>query len=95
MSKELEKAIKHVFDRAREMSLMYEDEYPHITKKLEEDIKLVEQTLKRNEPMKVDLETIISLGIGEHYDCPKCGETVVGIYHNYCFYCGQKLDWSD
>lgn len=50
MSKELEKAIKHVFDRAREMALWYEDEYPHITKKLEEDIKLVEQALKRNPP---------------------------------------------
>ena len=53
------------------------------------------QALKRNEPMKVDLETIVSISFGDFYNCPKCGEAVIGSYYNYCFYCGQKLDWSD
>ena len=52
MSKELKKAIKHVFDRAKEMALWYEDEYPHITKKLEEDIKLVEEALNELDELK-------------------------------------------
>ena len=86
MNKELEKAIKHVFDRAKEMALMYEYDYPHITKKLEEDIKLVEQALKRNEPMKVDIRFF--------NNCPKCGETLRRCY-NCCPICRQELDWSD
>jgi len=52
----------------------------------------IEQALKRNEPMKVDLTT-------EHiwfYKCPNCG---VGYNimegSSYCPDCGQKLDWSD
>ena len=55
----------------------------------------VEQALKRNEPMKVDLDTILSISKGDYYYCPKCGDTVIGKYYNYCPYCGQKLDWSD
>ena len=45
--------------------------------------------------MKVDLETIISLSFGDFYNCPKCGEAVIGRCYNYCPDCGQKLDWSD
>ncbi len=61
----------------------------------ENALETIEQALKRNEPMKVDLETIVSLSFGDFYNCPKCGEAVIGSYYNYCFYCGQKLDWSD
>ena len=59
----------------------------------------IEEALKRNEPMKVDLETILNLSYADFYDCPKCGKTVRDIinrrYYNYCPDCGQKLDWSD
>ena len=60
----------------------------------ENAIETIEQALKRNETMKVDLETIVSNSFGDFYNCPKCGEAV-RIYDNYCPHCGQKLDWSD
>ena len=58
---------------------------------------IILQALKRNEPMKVDLETTLSLIDGDYYNCPKCGDDdmLIGIRYNYCPYCGQKLDWSD
>ena len=56
----------------------------------------IEQALKRNEPMKVDLETKYALPYsGTYYECPKCGKTVAIRYDNYCHACGQALDWSD
>ncbi len=57
----------------------------------------IEEALKRNEPMKVDLETTLSLIDGDYYNCPKCGDDdmLIGIRYNYCPYCGQKLDWSE
>ncbi len=58
-------------------------------------LQIIEEALKLNEPMKVDLETIISISDGDYYDCPKCGDKVIGKYYNYCPYCGQKLDWSE
>ncbi len=55
----------------------------------------IEEALKRNEPMKVDLKTMYGLPYsGTYYDCPKC-DKVIGKYHNYCPYCGQRFDWSD
>ena len=63
--------------------------------KIFESEEIVFQALKRNEPMKVDLETILSISKGDYYDCPKCGDKVIGKYYNYCPYCGQKLDRSD
>lgn len=30
------------------------------------------------------------------YECPNCGKHLVGNgLLNYCYHCGQKLDWSD
>ena len=56
----------------------------------------IEEALKRNEPMKVDLKKMYALPYsGTYYECPKCGKTALGRYHNYCPYCGQRIDWSD
>ena len=55
----------------------------------------IEEALKRNEPMKVDLETILNLSYADFYDCPKCGGTFIKRWNNYCPDCGQKLDWSE
>ena len=55
------------------------------------DVELVEQALKRNEPMKVDSpKQYVGLGYSK---CPKCGIPI--IQDCYCSNCGQKLDWSD
>lgn len=53
----------------------------------------VEQAIKRNEPMKVDIVTSYD-GLLGCFKCPKCGETLRR-YYNYCPDCGKALDWSD
>jgi predicted RNA-binding Zn-ribbon protein involved in translation (DUF1610 family) len=57
----------------------------------------IEKALKRNEPMKVDLETSTRINYVEYYECPNCkGKQVERCYrYNYCPDCGQKLDRSD
>ena len=58
----------------------------------------IEEALKRNEPMKVNLETVLNLSYHceySSYECPKCGEAVIESWYNYCPDCGQKLDRSD
>jgi|LSQX01.2.fsa_nt_gb predicted RNA-binding Zn-ribbon protein involved in translation (DUF1610 family) len=55
----------------------------------------LQELVKRNEPMKVDLKTKYVLPYsGTYYECPKCGKTVIGRYYNYCGNCGQRLAWS-
>ncbi|MCK9482455.1 MAG: endonuclease Q family protein [Bacteroidia bacterium] len=57
---------------------------------------IILQALKRNEPMKVDLETKYALPYsGTYYDCPKCGKPLIKRHYNYCPDCGQKLDCGD
>lgn len=59
---------------------------------------ILEQALKRNEPMEVDLETTISLNYyckKTSYKCPKCGVTIIERWYNYCPHCGQKLNWEE
>ena len=29
------------------------------------------------------------------YTCPTCGGKFTGTVSNYCYHCGQKLDWSE
>ena len=64
--------------------------------KIFESEEIILQVLKRNEPMKVDLETIISISYADFYDCPKCGITIRDVIkiknYNYCPYC--KNYWT-
>ena len=39
-------------------------------------------------PMKADHEK------GNLYTCHECG-SYIGYLHDYCYNCGQKLDWED
>ena len=56
----------------------------------------IEEALKRNEPMKIDLKTKYALPYSRtYYECPKCGKTVIISSYNYCPRCGQRLDWSE
>ncbi len=63
--------------------------------KIFESQDIIKNALKRNEPMKVDLETKYTLPYsGTYYECPRCGKRVMRKY-NYCPDCGKALDWSD
>ena len=63
---------------------------------IEEDASIVEQALKRNEPMKVDMMEF-ELCSGELlFRCPNCRRTWRLHYGDtFCKDCGQRLDWSD
>lgn len=44
-------------------------------------------------PIKSDEQVIRYV---QTYECPNYGKAFTGKYIlNYCYYCGQKLDWSD
>ena len=98
MNKELE-ALKRLYEDAvvygeylYELDLLGDKSY---LERIEKDFNLLKQALKRNEPLKVDLETKDALpNSGTYYDCPKC-DKVIGKHYNYCPYCGQRLDWEN
>lgn len=47
------------------------------------------QALEKRIPKKI----MVSRGI---YFCPECGENAAVLQgHDYCFNCGQALDWGD
>lgn len=88
MSKELE-ALNRLasFDKKCEF----------IPQQAKDDFQLVEQALKRNEPMKVAMGMIDYIGrFSFEPVCPICGQRLT-MYETekYCPNCGQKLDWRD
>lgn len=70
--------------------------------KLEKDIKIVQELVDKEVPMKPieDFEEEECYHEGEYeriyfHLCPVCGKFVHQRYHeNYCGNCGQKLDWE-
>ena len=88
MNKELE-ALKRigVLEIKNNISFGYTVGYGGIVIASTKDYRTVAEAIKRNEPMKV---------IKEHkgYSCPKCNVSVFDEY-NYCYDCGQALDWTD
>lgn len=49
------------------------------------------QALEKQVPKAHDIRWNVN---GVCYDCPDCGIKING-YANYCYYCGQKIDWSE
>lgn len=92
MNKELEALNRMVsFDKKCEF----------IPQQLKDDFRLIEQALKRNEPMKPKLvwknEEDKNIAV---FRCLNCN-AMLGvkldnkpIFPNFCRHCGQKLDWS-
>ena len=86
MNKELEALNRMVsFDKKCEF----------IPQQLKDDFQLIEQALKRNEPIKLKTNNVqVSIdGYRIDYYCPTCDEELYTT-SNYCPHCGQKLDWS-
>ena len=55
-----------------------------------DDFKLLQELVDKETPVKVEEEL-------ELFRCPNCNEKLL-IYKrsiNYCYECGQKLDWSE
>ena len=61
-----------------------------LIKHKDNDIKTLQELVDKETPMKVEEEL-------ELFRCPNCNEKLL-IYKrsiNYCYECGQKLDWSE
>ena len=85
----MEKYIDFMSDKLDELAIediSYSD-YDQMTDWLGEITKQVTQLEEKQEPMKpVDKET--------EYACGQC-DTHVAYKYDYCWKCGQKLDWED
>ena len=98
MSKELE-ALEELFGIAAycncNLDGMDETQLEKYDKKCENIKKIIEQALKRNEPMKVKEKQKVFCGLSIILNgiCPKCHHQI----HNnqkYCDNCGKALDWT-
>jgi DNA-directed RNA polymerase subunit RPC12/RpoP len=93
MSKELEALNRMVsFDKKCEF----------IPQQLKDDFQLIEEALKRNEPMKPKVAWINEEDKNiVAYRCSNCNGSLGAkldnkpMFPNFCRHCGQKLDWSD
>jgi deoxycytidylate deaminase len=62
----------------------------------EEDYNDFEKILALSKPKKPILTDEQVTRYVTTYECPNCGRQFVGNgVLNYCYNCGQKLDWSD
>ena len=70
-------------------------EYRHVgdIESIKKHLDIIEQALKRNEPMKPQTKTYTN-GFFMRRACSVCDTTIQKEFV-YCPYCGQKLDWSD
>lgn len=58
---------------------------------IHKDIRLLLELVLKETPMKIVCKK--SFGLYRPH-CPKCDKVIYNMY-DYCFNCGQKLDWSD
>ena len=67
-----------------------------IIKLYKKQLQIIEEALKRNEPMKLKTKRVkVSIDDYRIDDyCPTCDEELYTT-SNYCPHCGQKLDWSE
>mgnify|MGYP001126007654 CR=1 FL=1 len=90
MSKELE-----IFEHMYSDLLITVEEAEHVGHKFLELHEIIVHApeiisiLKRNEPIKVMHIRDLT------YACPCCKEHQHSVGMNYCYNCGQKLDWGD
>ena len=65
---------------------------------LEDDLKTLQELTGKLTPKKVKVWSIVNIR-GKHIDlyyCDRCNQYIDRIkYEDYCFNCGQALDWSD
>lgn len=91
--------IKMVYDE--KTGIFGEKKEPYITIEVEteEDYKILLERLEKQNAKKLvfNVENTLENGTLCFY-CPRCGTLLFGqdirSRRNYCFECGQKLDWS-
>lgn len=68
-------------------------EAPYLTG---DDMENIEYALEKQIPKKPGLDDIQNVRYTIKYKCPACGGKFTGTrIADYCYHCGQKLDWSE
>lgn len=62
------------------------------TEEIEEAIEIIDEALEKQTPMK-PMQPEVDIHDGVIIPCGYCGGDLQRI-HNYCPWCGQKIDWS-
>ena len=75
------------------MEIMYNEETGKFELAKQPYIEKILALSKPRKPIKSDRQGIRYVTT---YECPNCGREFIGNgLLNYCYNCGQKLDWSD
>lgn len=61
----------------------------------EEDYNGFEKIVALSQPRKPILSDRQDIRYVQVYECPNCGRKFTANLMNYCYNCGQKLDWSE
>ena len=95
MSKELEalKSIKGTVISSRVGDWGMEYRYVSDIESTKKHFDIIEEALKRNEPMKLVFDYNDERGY--FYYCPNCGKLHLKDFCHYCHHCGQKIDRGD
>lgn len=55
----------------------------------------LKELVDRDTPKKPIKDESSKIRYVQTYVCPNCGGGFSGMISNFCYHCGQKLDWSD
>ena len=95
MSKYAENHEEMLLDKLRRYidTEEYKYEAPYITKG---DVEVIIHALEKQIPKKPKKIEAEGYRYTDAYRCSNCGGNFSGTgIANYCYHCGQKLDWSD
>ena len=60
-----------------------------------EEIEVAIKALEKQIPKKPSVSEDQPVRYVITYKCPDCGGKFTGTVSNYCYHCGQALDWSE
>ena len=73
----------------------YQEELDTLTKSAVFTSEILQELVDRATPKKAIKDEIQDIRYITKYICPKCGGKITGRVSDYCYHCGQALDWSD
>lgn len=55
----------------------------------------IEELVEKATPKKAIKSDVQNIRYITKYECPNCGGNFTGQLLDYCYHCGQAIDWSD
>lgn len=60
-----------------------------------EAIDVLKELVEKATPKKAIKSDVQDIRYITKYECPNCGGNFTGKLLDYCYHCGQAIDWSD